>query len=208
MNVGTRTRRFGDGGLTVTKSLAVALGILVATLTIAGVGQAQEVTTIQGTIQSVDCNTKALVVRTADGSQYRMYVLPPASTSVFVDSNPVSFCALQQYVGRNVTVSILPNGNQLAVKRVDVYTTATPSSAQNPPSKGAINGMPDWAKVAIGVALVGALVYFVSSQRHDSQPQNQPNYQCSDGSWGKSCPPPSPNQLYLCRDGSWRPYCP
>lgn len=192
----------------MTKSLAVALGILVATLTLAGVGQAQEVTTIQGTIQSVDCNTKALVVQTADGSQYRMYVLPPASTSVFVDSNPVSFCTLQQYIGSNVTVSILPNGSQLAVKRVDVHTTATPSSTQSPRAGSAINGMPDWAKVAIGVALVGALVYFVGMQKHDSQPQGQPYYQCSDGTWGKSCPPPSPYQLYQCRDGSWRQYCP
>jgi hypothetical protein len=184
----------------------MVLGILVATLTMAGVSQAQEVATIQGTIQSVDCNAKALVVQTPDGSQYRMYV-SPTSTGVFVNSTPVSFCTLQQYVGSNATVSVLPNGSQLVVKRVDVLTTVTPSPTQNP-SGTAAHGMPDWAKVAIGVALVGALVYFVSSQRHDSQPQNQPYYQCSDGSWGKSCPPLSPNQLYLCRDGSWRPYCP
>ena len=183
----------------------MALGVLVATLTIAGVGHAQEVATIQGTIQSVDCNTKALTVQTADGSQYRMYVLASASSSVFVNSNPVSFCTLQQYVGSNATVSALPNGGQLVVKRVDVLTTGAPTSTQNT----AGHGMPDWAKVAIGVALVGALVFFASSQRHDTQPQNQPYYRCWDGSWSKSsCPPVPPDQLYQCADGTWRRYCP
>ena len=202
----------GTGGPKVTKSLAVTLGILLATLTLAEVGHAQEVATIQGTIQSVDCNTKALVVKTADGSEYRMYVLPPASTSVFVNSSPVSFCTLQQYIGSNVTVTVAPNGNQLTVKRVDVNATVTPSSSQDQPSKPLITGMPDWAKFALGAVLVGALIYWGSqSQRNGPPPQSQqPYYQCRDGSWRQSCPePPAQSQPYYhCRDGSWRPYCP
>ena len=194
----------------MTKSLAVAIGILLATLTLAGVGQAQDVATLQGTIQSVDCNTKALVVKTADGSEYRMYVLPPATTSVFVNSNPVSFCTLQQYIGSKVTVTVAPDGNQLTVKRVDVNTTATPGSAQNQQSGAVINGMPDWAKIALGVVIVGALIYW-GSQRHDPQPQSPPPYyQCRDGSWRQSCPDvPPQNQppYYQCRDGSWRQSC-
>ncbi len=172
-------------GAQVTKFIAVTLGILVATLTMAGVGQAQEVATVQGTIQSVDCNTKALTLQTADGSQYRMYVLPPASNSVFVNSAPVSFCTLQQYIGSTVNVSVVPNGNRLMVTRVDVTTTATPSSSQNE-SKPLITGMPDWAKIALGVVIVGALFYF-GTQHHD-QPQNQRYYQCRDGSWRQYCP--------------------
>lgn len=169
----------------MTKTIAVTLVMLMVTLTMVGTGYAQDTATIQGTIQAVDCNTKALDVRAADGAQYRMYVVP-ASTAVFVNSNPVSFCALQQYIGSTVTVSLVPNGNQLMVKRVDVATTATPSSAQNPPSGAAINGMPDWAKIALGVVLIGALIY-IGTQRHDP-PQNQPYYLCRDGYWRPSCP--------------------
>jgi hypothetical protein len=155
----------------------------------AGVGQAQQVATVQGTIQSVDCYSKALTVRMADGSQYRMYVLPPASNSVFVNSTPVSFCTLQQYTGSTVTVSVVPNGSQLAVTRVDVNAAATPSAAQDQ-SKPLVTGMPDWAKIAVGVALVGALVYF-GSRRHD--PPKDPYYQypyfkCPDGSIRTFCP--------------------
>lgn len=191
------------------KSLAVTLGILLATLTLAGAGQAQDVATIQGTLQSVDCNTKALAVKTADGSEYRMYA-SPASTSVFVNSNPVSFCTLQQYVGSSVTVTVAPNGNQLTLKRVEVNSAANPSSAQNQPSGAVINGMPDWAKIALGVVIVGALVY-LGSQKHDPPPPSQgPYYQCGDGSWRSYCPdlPPQSQPSYQCRDGSWRSYCP
>lgn len=157
-----------------------------ATLTMAGVGHAQDVATIQGTIESVDCNTKALTLRTADGSQYRMYVLPPASSSIFVNSSPVSFCTLQQYIGSTVTVSVVPNGNRLMVTRVDVNTTATPSASQNESPKPLVTGMPDWAKIALGLIIVGALVY-IGTQRHDPPP-NTPYYLCRDGSWRQSCP--------------------
>jgi hypothetical protein len=173
----------------VTKFIVVTLAIIVATLTMADAGQAQQVATIQGTIQSVDCYTKALTIRTADGSQYRTYVLPPASNSVFVNATPVSFCSLQQYTGSTATVSVVPNGNQLAVTRVDVSTSATPSSSDNQ-SRPLITGMPDWAKIAVGAVIVGALVYF-GSRRHD--PPKDPYYQYP---------------YYKCPDGSIRTFCP
>lgn len=163
--------------------------MLVATLSMAGVGQAQQVATVQGTIQSVDCYSKALTVRLADGSSYRMYVLPPASNSVFVNSTPVSFCELQQYTGSTVAVSVVPNGSQLTVTRVDVNTTAT-RSASDQSGKPLITGMPDWAKIAVGVVIVGALVYF-GSRRHD--PPKDPYYQYP---------------YYKCPDGTIRTFCP
>lgn len=166
----------------MTKVAALMLGVLLATLTLAGIGQAQDVATIQGTIQAVDCNTKALEVKTADGSQYKVYVVP-ASTTVFVNSQPVSFCTLQQYVGSTATVSLVPNGSQLMVKRVDVATTATPGSTQNQPST-LIHGMPDWAKYAVGAVLIGALIYFGTRR---SSAQQQPYYQCPDGYYRPNC---------------------
>ena len=167
----------------VTKVGAVMLGVLLATLTLAGIGQAQDMATIQGTIQAVDCSTKALEVKTADGSQYKVYAVP-ASTAVFVNSQSVNFCSLQQYVGSTATVSLVPNGSLLMVKRVDVSTTAAPGSRQDQPST-LIHGMPDWAKYAVGAVLVGALIYF--GTRGSSAQRQQPYYQCPDGYYRPSC---------------------
>lgn len=173
------------------KLLALTLGVLVATLTTSGIGQAQDVATIHGTIQAVDCKTNALVVKTPEGTQYGTRIFPASSnTAVFVNSAPVSFCTLQRYIGSNVTVSVVPNGDQLAVTRVDVTaaaTTAPPASAPNQAGAPLITGMPKWAEIALGLALVGVLVY-IGTRRHDPPAQSQPYYQCPDGSWRQSCP--------------------
>lgn len=168
----------------MTKATAVMLGALLATLSLAGIGQAQDVATIQGTIQAVDCTTKALEVKTPDGAQYKVYVVP-ASTAVFVNSQPVNFCSLQQYVGSTATVSLVPNGSQLMVKRVDVSTAAVPGSTQNQPSTLINGNVPTWAKIAVGVVLVGALVYFGT---RGSSAQRQPYYLCPDGYYRPACP--------------------
>lgn len=167
---------------------AIALVILVATLTMSGIGQAQEAT-IHGTIQAVDCKTNTLVVKAPDGTQYSTRVFPSGSNStVFVNSAPVSFCTLQQYIGRNVTVLVEPNGDQLMVKRVDVNASATATQSSVPsPAPALITGMPKWAEIALGLVLVGALVY-IGTRKHDPPAQSPPYYQCRDGSWRQACP--------------------
>jgi small nuclear ribonucleoprotein (snRNP)-like protein len=160
------------------KPVAVILGMLMATLTMSGVGIAQGVTTIQGTIQAVDCQTNALVVNASDGT----HVFPVGPyTAVYVNSAPVSFCTLQRYIGKNVTVSLAPSGNQVVLERVDVSVGASPAPAPNPPA--AISGLPDWAKVAIALVVIGGLVY-IGTQRHDAPAQNQ---DCYDSDWGRWC---------------------
>lgn len=166
----------------------IALVVLVATLTLSGIGRAQDVT-IRGTIQAVDCKANTLVVKGADGTQYSIRVSPSGSNStVFVNSAPVSFCTLQQYIGSHVTVSVASNGDQLMVRRVDVNATAAAAQSSGP-SQGPplITGMPKWAEVALGLVLVGALIY-IGTQKHSPPPQSQPSYQCPDGSWRQVCP--------------------
>lgn len=171
------------------KLVALTVGIFLATLTLSGIGKAQAPATIHGTIQAVDCKTNVLLVKADDGTQYNIRVSPGSGSAVFVNSTPVSFCTLQQYIGSSVTVSLVSNGDQLIVKRVDVNNAATtpaagPSTISGPPL---ITGMPKWAEIALGVIIVGALVY-IGTQRHDPPTQNQPYYQCRDGSWRQSCP--------------------
>ena len=162
----------------------MALVILVATLTMSGIGQAQGVTTIQGTIQAVDCQTNALVVKAADGS----HVFPAGThTAVYVNSAPVSLCTLQQYIGQNAIVSLAPYGSQWTVERVDVNVNASPGPAQGQPSTSLISGMPKWAEVALAAVLIGGVVY-IAVNGHRKAVQNEPYHQCSDGSWGQWCP--------------------
>jgi hypothetical protein len=168
------------------KLVPMALVILVATLTMSGIGQAQGVTTIQGTIQAVDCQTNALVMKAPDGS----HVFPAGThTAVYVNSAPVSLCTLQQYIGRNATVSLTPYGNQWVVERVDVNVDATPGPVQSPPSPALVSGLPKWAGVALAAVLVGG-VLFIALNGHRKAVQNEPYHQCSDGSWGQWCPYP------------------
>jgi hypothetical protein len=153
-----------------------------ATLAMSGVGLAQGVTIVQGTIQAVDCQTNALVVKASDGT----HVFPAGPyTAVYVNSAPVGFCTLQQYVGSNATVSLAPSGNQLVVQRVDVSIASAPTPAPTPAP--AVSGLPDWAKIAIAVIIIGGLVY-IGTQRHDPPAQSQ---QCYDSPWGRWCRPNS-----------------
>jgi hypothetical protein len=163
------------------KLVATVLGILTATLSITGIWQAQSASTIQGTIQAVDCQTRALVMDAADGT----HVLPADPyTTAFVDSTAVSFCALHQYLGDNATVTVASSAGQLVAERVDVETAATPTPAPAPAS--AISGLPAWAGIALGTVLVGGLLYLAI---HGAQTaaQNQSLQQCYDNPGGRWC---------------------
>ncbi len=141
------------------KFVATTLGILVATLTISGIGQAQGFTTVQGTIQAVDCQTNALVLRAPDGT----HVFPAGpSTAVFVNSTPVNLCALQQYIGSSATVSVAPYANQWVAERVDVYVAATtvPTYAA-PASAPTYSTVPPWLGIVVGTIIVGGVVYLL-----------------------------------------------
>ena len=163
------------------KFVAMTLGILVATLTMSGIGQAQGVTTIRGTIQAVDCQTNALVLRAPDGT----HVFPAGpSTVVFVNSTPVSLCALQQYIGSSATVSVAPYANQWVAERVDVYVaTTTAPTYPAPASAPTFSTVPPWLGIVVGTIIVGGLVYLLV-RGHDGAVHRYPYSRQYDQQYG------------------------
>jgi uncharacterized membrane protein YgcG len=118
----------------MTKLVAITVAMAVAILMVPSIGQAQNVITLQGKIQAVDCQANTLTLSASGSSQ----VFPAApSTAVFVNSAPAaSFCALQQYVGSNAAVWVTASGDQLLAGRVDVSVAAAPIVPESVPSYG------------------------------------------------------------------------
>jgi hypothetical protein len=152
--------------------MATVLGVVLATLSVAGVGHAQGVATIQGTIAAVDCQSNVLVLNTTDGTQ----TVPSGPyTSVFVNGTPTSFCALQPYTGSAATVSVGATGNQLVAQRIDVSAAAQAPvyPAPAPAPAPAYSGLPTWLGVAIGSVVVGGLLYLLV-RGHDGHQYQYP----------------------------------
>jgi len=110
-------------------------GVGIVALSVANFGfspiaaSAQGSVQIQGTIQTVDCGTNALVLNALDGP----HVFPMASDgTVTINSVQASFCALAQYVGSRATVSIEAVDSRIVAGHVDVSTSATPVVPANP----------------------------------------------------------------------------
>ncbi|HLW60807.1 MAG TPA: hypothetical protein VKV57_12905 [bacterium] len=180
------------------KFVAVTLGMLMTTLTLSGIGRAQGVTTVQGTIQAVDCQTNALVLNAPDGT----HVFPSGPyTTAFVNSTPVNFCALQQYAGSSATVSIIPNGSQWLAERVDVYVAAAPAPAY--PAPTAYAG-PSLAGIVLGTIVVAGLVYLLV-RGHDGRVYRYPyrgGYRQGDRFYGD----PGNGYYRNDRSPSYQPY--
>jgi len=103
---------------------AIVLGILLITLGVPGIALAQNVVYVQGNIQAVDCQANTLVLKGANGEINTLPVT--AYTVVFVNSAPISFCALQQYIGSYAVASVAAAENQLVTGRVDVVLAIAP----------------------------------------------------------------------------------
>jgi hypothetical protein len=175
------------------KLTAMTLGILVATLALAGIGQAQGATAVRGTIQSVDCRTNAVVLNAPDGT----HVFPAGpNTAVFVNSAPVGFCTLQQYIGSSATVSVVPYANQWVAERVDVYVAATPAPTYPAPT---YSTAPPWLGIVLGTIVVGGLVYLLV-RGHDGAVHRYP-YSRQYDQYRRGDPYYGPNQYDQYRRG-------
>jgi hypothetical protein len=105
---------------------AVALAVVVVILGAAGAGSAQNFIQVNGVIQAYDCQTNALVLRAPDG----VHVFPLApNAAVYLNSTPLAFCALRQYVGSYAVASVGANEGQFFAARVDVFPSAAPPGA-------------------------------------------------------------------------------
>ena len=106
---------------------ASAFGILMVTLSVIGIGQAQSPLPVSGTIEAVHCQTSVLVMNGLSGieSGVELFSVAP-NAMVFVNSAPASFCTLSQYVGSYAIASATAEGGLRTVGRVDVLIPPPP----------------------------------------------------------------------------------
>ncbi|HEV2283854.1 MAG TPA: hypothetical protein VGX75_15830, partial [bacterium] len=137
--------------------VALALGVLVPLLGLAGVGNAQSTVQVQGTIQAVDCQQGTVVIATPD-SVNTIAVAP--YTAVLVDSQAVSLCDLQQYVGSQATVWLVPSGNEFIATRIDTTAQAAVAPVALPAQQEAVSPLPI-VGVVLGTILLAGLIYLL-----------------------------------------------
>jgi hypothetical protein len=106
----------------MTRCLAIALGALMVALAASSTGLAQPVLQVQGVLQSVDCQANSFRLSMPDGQhafQANRY------TAVSAGGTSIGLCALNQYVGSTVTVSLTATDSQFVAGRIDIIQTAT-----------------------------------------------------------------------------------
>jgi len=159
---------------------AIFLGVLIALLGLADVGQAQPPGTVQvqGTIRAVDCQAYAVTLDTAGG---RVVYRVAASAAIVVNSAGVPLCALQQYPGASANVWVTAIQNELVITRIDAvgqayapapyapapYAPAPYAPAPYPyPAPAPAYYAPPLIGVVLGTIVVAGLVFLLV--RHSS----------------------------------------
>ena len=151
------------------KAIAVLIGLLLPFLGVAEVGQAQSAIQVQGTIQSVDCQSGTVVLSGPTG----LNTMAAADfTTVLVNSTSVPFCTLQQYVGAPATAWLVAGGNEFEVTRIDVVG---PAAVAYPPAPVVtVSPLPIVGVVLGTIALAGLLYLLVRD--HDGHFYRYPYY--------------------------------
>jgi hypothetical protein len=139
------------------KAIALALGVLVSLLGLAGVGSAQSTVQVQGTIQGVDCQSGTVVVATSDSTN-TIAVAP--YTAILVDSRAVPLCDLQQYVGSPATIWVVADGNQIVATRIDTTAQAAVAPVALGAQQEAISPLPIIG-VVLGTIILAGLIYLL-----------------------------------------------
>lgn len=146
---------------------AIAVSVLLTCLALAGTGDAQTVqpVQVQGTIQSVDCQSGQVTLSTAGGSDTFQAT---GQTVAYVNGSSVSFCSLQSYAGDSATAVLIPTGNAFDLSQINVTAqTAAPSAS------GSILSNP--IAIGVGALLLGGLIgYVVGHQNSQPQPAYAP----------------------------------
>jgi len=155
------------------KAIALALGMVLPVLGLADAGLAQPAVSVQGVIQSVDCQSQTVVLSGGGGSNA---LGASEATAVLVNSTSVPFCALGQYVGDPATAWLLPSGSEFQVTRIDV---AAPVAAP-PPVLAPATSTPSAGTLLLGALAIGAIGYLIG---HNSATQPAPVFY--SGRWGQ-----------------------
>ena len=137
------------------KAIGVLVGVLLPFLGVAGVGQAQSAIQVQGTIQSVDCQSGTVVLSSPPGSNT---MAAADYTTVLVNSASVPFCTLQQYVGAPATAWLVASGNEFEVTRIDVVGSV---AVANPPAPVVTIAPLPIVGVVLGTIAVASLLYLL-----------------------------------------------
>jgi hypothetical protein len=105
--------------------MPAVLGLLLLALAAPGIGVAQSTVQVRGTIQSVDCRTHTVFLRSAGGAVTTIAGAP--STAVYVNGAPVPFCTLRRYAGSHAVATWSAAGNGLVAGRINVLVPAAPA---------------------------------------------------------------------------------
>jgi len=141
------------------KAIALLLGMMVPVLGLADIGLAQSTMSVQGVIQSVDCQNQTLVLNGGGGSNT---LAASEATAVLLNSTSVPFCTLGQYVGAPATAWLLPSGSEFLVTQIDV------AGAAAPPALAPAVSAPSAGTLLLGALAVGAIGYIIG---HNSATQ-------------------------------------
>ena len=136
-------------------AIAAMIAVFVSLLGFNGVGHAQTLAEIQGTLETVDCQNGAVTTTDASGNTETIYASD--STAVAVESSSVDFCSLDGYVGAPVDIWVVPDGNEFVATQIDVIGPVPVLAA----TQTAIAPMPI-AGVVLGTILVGGLLYLIA----------------------------------------------
>jgi hypothetical protein len=136
------------------KAIALALGVLLPLLGVAGVGQAQPAALqVEGIVQSVDCQAQTLLLSASGGSNT---IAAAPYTAVLVNSTSVPFCSLEGYIGAPATAWLVADGDQFSATQIDI----TGPVAVAPPATAAVSPLPIVSTV-LGTIAVAGLVYLL-----------------------------------------------
>ncbi len=138
--------------------VAIALGLLVPFLGLAGVGEAQSTIEVQGTIQAVDCDAQTITVDNG-GSVNTIAVTP--GTAISIDSANVPLCALQQYIGAPITVWLAANGNDFVAAQIEVSGAAYGPASPPPPAPAYEPSPLPIVGVVLGTIVVAGLIFLL-----------------------------------------------
>jgi hypothetical protein len=153
------------------KWIALALGVLVPLLGLAGVGNAQSTLQVQGTIQAVDCQEGFVSLATSTGIDT---IAAGPYTAISINSQVVSLCDLAAYTGGTATVWLAPGAGGFYATRIDAYVPASVAPVPAYPVYAEVSPLPIIGVVLGTIALAGLIYLLVRD--HDGHYWRYPYY--------------------------------